>query len=112
MVNSIKEKLNSGEEIKSQIPGNRPYKKAGGSGMVPKTSDKCVKCGLCAKKCPVAAIDKYNPKNIDSEKCISCMRCTVICPKSAKHVGSVMLAMVETALKKSCSVRKECELYL
>lgn len=110
---SISEKLVSGETSKPQIPGNRPYKKRGGKGMVPKASSKkCVKCGVCAEKCPVAAIDRSDPLKTDSDKCISCMRCVSVCPHSARSVNSVMLAAVNAALKPVCSERKECELYI
>lgn len=109
----ISEKLVSGEISKPQISGNRPYKKRGGKGMVPKASSKkCVKCGVCAEKCPVAAIDRTDPSKTDSDKCISCMRCISVCPHSARSVNSVMLAAVNAALKPVCSERKECELYI
>ncbi len=72
---------------KPRIPGNRPYKKAGGGGMVPIVDHKCNKCGLCAQKCPAQAISRENPKETDSKKCISCMRCVAICPQSARNVG-------------------------
>lgn len=109
----ISEKIVSGGTSKPQIPGNRPYKKRGGKGMVPKASSKkCVKCGVCAEKCPVAAIDRTDPLKTDSDKCISCMRCVSVCPHSARSVNSVMLAAVNAALKPVCSERKDCELYI
>lgn len=40
----------SGEIV--SIPGNHPYKKGGGAGLLPKPTKGCVKCGLCAKRCP------------------------------------------------------------
>ena len=49
----IRQKLASASSAEPAIPGNRPYKKAGGSGMVPKPTKDCVSCGLCAQSCPV-----------------------------------------------------------
>jgi len=44
---------------------------------------KCVKCGLCARKCPAKAI-KLNPyPEIDKKKCIRCFCCMEICPQDA-----------------------------
>lgn len=94
------------------IPGNRPYKKAGGVGLVPKAGAACVNCGLCAAQCPAGAIDKDNLKTADKDKCISCMRCVVKCPQDARKVNSTMVAAASLAIKKACSVRKECEYYL
>lgn len=108
----IQEKLSAGDSSKPEIPGNRPYKKAGGVGMVPKPTKDCTNCGLCAKKCPVQAIDPSNPGHTDKDKCISCMRCVSVCPQSARKVSSVMLAAADVALKKVCSDRKAGELYI
>lgn len=108
----IQKKLSAGDNGEPEIPGNRPYKKAGGSGMVPKPTKECTNCGLCAAKCPVQAIDPSDPKRTDKDRCISCMRCVSICPQSARKVSSVMLAAVDVALKKVCSERKAGELYI
>ncbi len=96
----------------SEIPGNRPYKKAGGAPLVPKADGKCNGCGTCAKECPVRTIDISDPKSTDAKKCISCMRCIKVCPQHARSVNKLMVAAAAMALKKACSVRKECELYL
>lgn len=108
----IRGKLEDKNTEKPSIPGNRPYKKEGAGGMVPKPTKDCTRCGVCAEKCPVQAIDKANPKEVDSKKCISCMRCIEVCPHSARKLNSVMLSTVGLALKKVCSDRKEPELYL
>lgn len=93
------------------IPGNRPYKKAG-AGMVPKAGNSCTACGLCADKCPAGAIDKSNPRIINKSKCISCMRCIAVCPKQARKVNGFMTAVAGMAIKKACSVPKNCELFI
>ncbi len=43
--------------------------------------DKCVKCGLCVRSCPVQAID--SAFEIDSAKCTRCNSCLDACPKKA-----------------------------
>ena len=110
----ILEKINSGVAGNStlQIPGNYPYKKAGGAGLVPKADKKCTSCGLCAESCPAQAISKENVKVSDSKKCISCMRCVVKCPQSARKVNGAMVSAAALAMKKVCSIRKENELYI
>lgn len=94
------------------IPGNRPYKKAGGIGMAPKANGNCVGCGLCADNCPAQAISKENLKTADSKKCISCMRCVAQCPKSARKLNGALVSAAALAMKKACAGRKENELFL
>ena len=101
----------SGTEGAVSIPGNRPYKKSGGAGLVPKPTKDCVKCGLCATKCPVQAIDPASFA-ADSKKCIGCMRCFKQCPGRARKVNGLVVSIAGMAIKKACSVRKENELYL
>ncbi len=109
----ISEKLTHGKiDEHFSIPGNRPYKKAAGAGLVPKATSACVSCGLCAEKCPAGAISMANLKSADTKKCFSCMRCVVKCPHSARKVNSALVAAASLAIKKACSLRKECELYL
>ena len=93
------------------IPGNRPYRKAGGAGLVPKAGKRCTKCGLCAERCPVQAIDPASFR-ADAKKCIACMRCVKQCPEKARTVNGAMVSIAAMVIKKACSVRKENELYL
>ncbi len=108
----IQAKLSSGEPGEPAIPGSRPYKKAAGVGMAPKPTKACIKCGVCAAECPVQAIDQGNPKKVDQKACISCMRCVAVCPHHARRVNPILLSVAGLALKKVCSGRKECELFL
>lgn len=103
--------ISNKEEIVASIPGNRPYKKSGSAGLVPKVTGDCIKCGMCAQNCPVDSIDKKNFK-ADSNICISCMRCISVCPHHARKVNGVMVGIAGLAIKKACSERKENELFL
>ena len=109
---AIREKLSSGGRETPVIPGNRPYKELGGSGMVPLPDERCLCCGLCGERCPVQAIDRENPGRVDREKCISCMRCVSLCPVSSREPDPAALAAVDGFLRRTCADRKTGELYL
>lgn len=106
------QKISLGDGSEPAVPGNRPYHEAKGVGMVPKATKGCVECGLCARECPVQAIDRESPRSVDASTCISCMRCVAVCPHGARKINPVMIAAAGLALKKACSERKECESYL
>lgn len=108
----IQQKLSGADGSEPEIPGNRPYRKAGAAGMVPKATKACTGCGVCAAECPVQAIEKENPKQVDEKACISCMRCVAVCPQGARKLNPVMRSAASLMLKKVCSERKECELFL
>lgn len=94
------------------IPGHRPYRKAGNIGIVPKATKACTRCGLCASRCPVSAIDMGSPSKVDKKVCISCMRCVSICPHNAREVNRLLMVVVNMMLKKTCSTRKDCNLFM
>lgn len=87
---SIKNRLrgiNSITEIKPlTLPGNYPYivKPSALSSIAPETKETCINCGICASKCPTAAIDFKDFSSIDSNKCLKCCSCIKKCPIAAK----------------------------
>lgn len=80
--------------------------------MVPQVTEECVSCGACAAACPVRAIGKDDPRQVDGEACISCMRCVSVCPRNARKLDPNKLAAVTQMLSKACVERKECELFI
>jgi Pyruvate/2-oxoacid:ferredoxin oxidoreductase delta subunit len=66
-------------------------------------NNRCDGCGLCAKGCPVRAINMWGheqPRPFWSHRCESCMRCAAFCPHNAIEAGhswGVALYFLSTA---------------
>ena len=54
----------------------------------PKITQKCIKCGLCYKKCSFKAIEKGTPYRVISQKCDDCGDCITVCPVDAIDLSS------------------------
>lgn len=62
--------------------------------------NKCVKCGLCARKCPMKAISLKPFPEINKKKCIRCFCCIEICPQHALFLKDNLARKVVKVVKK------------
>lgn len=61
---------------------------------------KCVKCGICMRKCPAKAIILAPYPIIDEKKCIRCFCCIEVCPQHALHLKDNTLRKVAKLVRK------------
>ncbi|MDE6140948.1 MAG: 4Fe-4S binding protein [Alistipes sp.] len=102
-------KLTTGKGL--ELPGNRPYKKAGGA-FVPKATHRCTDCGICARSCPAQAIDPRDPRRVDKSRCIGCFRCVTACPSHARRFSPLLLKTVALVMGKAFAGRKPNSLFI
>lgn len=106
-VNSLKNLFADTAKSPLKVKGNRPYRAVKPIPLTPKANRKCTACGLCAKQCPVQAIDATDPKKTDKSKCISCAHCIHICPQQARKFGGLLYWIASRKFAKDNFQRQE-----
>jgi len=66
-----------------------------------KDSQKCTKCGICKRVCPVQVTEIYENKTgkVKTSMCILCLRCVEMCP----HKNCLSLKFTNKPLHKNCN---------
>jgi formate hydrogenlyase subunit 6/NADH:ubiquinone oxidoreductase subunit I len=103
MLKTVARSLLGGPACK-MYPKREPVLYDNSRGHVEICAEKCLLCGLCAKRCPTHAIIVDREKStwrIDRLKCIICGLCVELCPKGALGMSKQFLhagreRMVET----------------
>jgi polyferredoxin len=74
---------------------------------IDKVEEKCTKCGICKRVCPVQVTEVYEEKggNVTAPKCIHCFRCVEMCP----YEGCLNIKMAGKTIYKSKNWLKEEE---
>ena len=107
------EKLESGESLEAEIPGNRPYVDYK---QLPFeiTCDEavCAFCYDCVSICPEKAIPDDDPVDTDLSLCSRCTACISICPEDARKFAGEAFEAKKPAFEQANSERKEPEFYL
>ena len=110
--NSIIESLDDFSLLQQiEVKGNMPYKVFNQLPIYPSADEKCVKCGVCASKCPVGAISSENPNETDNDKCLACGRCIVECEVEARDFRGEFFEARAAKFQEAFSSPRKTELF-
>ena len=95
-----------------QVPGNKPYKELKPSAFHPAADENCIKCGICAEKCPLGAIPVDEPNKTNNDLCINCMRCVEVCPVNCRALPEAFRTMITQMLNQNAAEYKKPVVFL
>lgn len=101
-----------GKCLSAAIPGSIPKGHGHNLPVHPKATKSCIKCGLCAKQCPVKAIPISNPNLTIKDRCITCMRCVEICPQHSRVFIPSIITLASPIMKKVWGSHTDIEFYI
>lgn len=86
VIAKVKEQA-TGDYMERELPdflaaiGRKKYEKDRQTSHLHVDKEKCISCGLCAKDCPIKAIEMQEEHPVwVKEKCVMCLRCLHHCP--------------------------------
>ena len=107
------EKIESGESLSDEIPGNRPYTDYKQLPFVVSCDDAlCAFCYDCVSICPEQAIPEDDPIETDLDLCSRCTACISICPENARKFTGDAFESKKPVFEEANAERKEPEFYL
>jgi ferredoxin/flavodoxin len=104
--------LNPVDDISICVKGNTSYRKIVSVPIKPSANATCNACGLCARLCPVHAIEIAHPKKTKKDVCISCTACIAACPQHARNFPKPAHTLAAKVFEKKFSARKEPEFFI
>ena len=107
------EKIESGESIESEIPGNKPYVDYKQLPFILNCDESiCIFCCECITICPEKAIPDDDPADVDLDSCSRCTACIHFCPENARSFTGEAFEAKKPEFESANSQRKEVEYYL